>query len=92
MSADYWRRRIRAWHRGKLVILWAWCGVLVAVLFFPAIVYEPRESIALLVLYTSALVAFVGLPFVVSCVTWIWLGGKQETAPESVPRDGAGTT
>jgi hypothetical protein len=65
---------IRTWHPGKLIILWAWGGVAVALaltLFFSRPVTDtPVEH---LIEFTLVLFALLAL----SAVTWRWLGGKE---------------
>ena len=65
---------IRKWHPGKLVILWVWGGVAVALAltrFLSSPVRDaPGEHLVELIF---ALVALL----VLSGITWYWLGGKE---------------
>lgn len=65
---------IRRWHAGKLVILWAWGG-LVAALLLTQFLGEPARSTPLLHLFELAgsLLVLIAL----SVVSWRWLGGKE---------------
>lgn len=65
---------IRKWHPGKLIILWAWGGVAIALaltrfLSQPA-TEAPVEHLVELILVLLALLAL-------TVVTWRWLGGRE---------------
>jgi hypothetical protein len=65
---------IRSWHWGKLAILWAWGGTLVALLLSDFLTGSIFESpIVSTLTFLGSLTALVLL----SVVTWIWLGGKE---------------
>lgn len=65
---------IRGWHWGKLVILWAWGGVLVALLLtdFLSAPVARRPAVSSLTFLGS-----VGILIGLTAVTWHWLGGKE---------------
>lgn len=65
---------IRKWHAGKLIILWAWGG-LVAALALTDFLSRPVQSAPLLHLFELLLVLLCLL--LLSAVTWYWLGGKE---------------
>jgi protein-S-isoprenylcysteine O-methyltransferase Ste14 len=71
--------RIHRWHWGKVVILWAWGGVIAALLLAVFISTPILENPAL------ATIAFVGclvLLIALSAVTWVWLTGKEKSPPQ----------
>ncbi|PYX82340.1 MAG: hypothetical protein DMG70_15400 [Acidobacteria bacterium] len=65
---------IRKWHPGKLIILWAWGGVAVALAltsFLSSPVRDaPAQHLVELVFVLLALFALSG-------ITWHWLGGRE---------------
>lgn len=65
---------IKDWHYGKLIILWAW-GVVVVALAFQFLGTIPSERY---VLGTILIGAIAGVPIALSVVTWRWLSGKEE--------------
>ena len=62
---------IKNWHVGKLVILWAWSGVLAAVLINVLRVVDNPVVGFILIL------AIVAAPIALSVLTWRWLSGKE---------------
>jgi len=67
---------IQHWHWGKIVILWAWGGLLVALLL--AKFLSQNAEIA----PTASLLSFVGSLLILcalTVVTWLWLGGKENS-------------
>ena len=65
---------IRRWHWGKIVILWSWGGLLVALLLAnflssPAMVTPALSTVTFL---GSLLILLV-----LTAITWRWLGGKD---------------
>lgn len=78
---------VRSWHPGKLVLLWAWGAVLVVVAFTVLSGMETPTSGLGLALGFVLIVALVGIPAVLSVLTWVWLGGREgeEAADEEGP-------
>jgi hypothetical protein len=65
---------IKKWHYGKIVLLWGWGGFILVFLISAYMATKPDDKpIAHL---CEALVMLVIL-FALSCITWIWLGGKE---------------
>lgn len=68
--------RIRRWHWGKIVILWSWGGLIVA-LFLTRFLSQNASLDP-----TGSTISFVGA-FVIlvslTAITWVWLGGKDAT-------------
>jgi len=65
---------IRKWHAGKLIILWAWGGVSVALAFTSFLSSAVRDApLQHLVELIFILVALL----VLSGITWHWLGGRE---------------
>jgi hypothetical protein len=65
---------IRRWHWGKIVILWAWGGVLVALLLTNFLSSPATITPAL------STITFLGgllILLVLTAITWKWLGGKD---------------
>jgi hypothetical protein len=66
--------KIRRWHWGKIVILWSWGGLVVALLMTRFLSQEvgidPLTSTISFLLAAAILVSL-------TVVTWIWLGGKD---------------
>jgi hypothetical protein len=65
---------IRKWHPAKLIILWAWGGTAVA-LALTDFLTRSVSSAPLLHLFEFAFVLLI--LFVLSGITWYWLGGKE---------------
>jgi hypothetical protein len=66
--------RIPGWHWGKLVILWAWGGLVVAVLMRTFIEQKPTDDpLTSSINYLGSLAILVAL----TVITWVWLGGKD---------------
>jgi quinol-cytochrome oxidoreductase complex cytochrome b subunit len=73
---------IRKWHKGKLIILWAWGIAIVSLLmtdFLTSSVQSSpsRHSVEFLV----TLLVLLAL----SAVTWRWLGDRNQPAPTEEP-------
>lgn len=66
--------RIRRWHWGKIVILWAWGG-LVAALLMSTFLSQSAEVDPIVSSLSS--LGSVLILVVLTIVTWIWLGGKE---------------
>ena len=66
---------ISRWHWGKIAILWAWGGGVVALLLTGFLALPATQSpVWSTVMFLTSLVILDGL----SAVTWLWLGGKEE--------------
>ena len=65
---------VRKWHYGKIVILWAWGGV-VAALSLTLFMSQPVESSPVAHLVEVVLVLLITAAL--SIITWHWLGGKE---------------
>lgn len=60
---------IRDWHPGQLVVLW------VGGLFTEWVIWGLGSSGELPSMF---LAVFIGLPFALLAVTWIWFGGRRQ--------------
>lgn len=67
---------IRRWHWGKIVMLWAWGGTVVALLLGGFLSSPASDSP---VFSTFALLASLALLIGLSLLTWTWLGGKERS-------------
>jgi hypothetical protein len=67
---------IKRWHWGKIVILWAWGGLIVALLLtkFLSQRAELDPFVSSLSFFGSLLILAA-----LSIVTWLWLGGKDQS-------------
>ena len=66
---------IQAWHYGKLIILWAWTGLLVSLIFLGgAETLETGSTGGKLGILASMGILLAAM----SVVTWKWLTGKQQ--------------
>jgi hypothetical protein len=65
---------IRKWHYGKIMILWSWGGLIVALLL-TQFMARPVDSapMAHLLEFCGCLIILA----VLSGLTWHWLGGKE---------------
>ena len=67
--------RLRRWHWGKIVILWGWGGLLVALLLTRFLSQNAELD------PTVASISFLGSLLILGAltiVTWLWLGGKDQ--------------
>ena len=65
---------IQRWHWGKIVILWAWGGVLVALLLARFLSQKADTA------PTVSALSFLGSLLILGAltiVTWLWLDGKD---------------
>jgi hypothetical protein len=71
---------ITRWHWGKLAILWAWGGLVVALLLarFLSQKADIDPSVSSLSFLGSVLILAA-----LTIVTWLWLGGKEAAPPKS---------
>ncbi len=65
---------IQRWHWGKIVILWAWGGLLVALLLTR---FLSQKAEADPVVSTLSFLGSVLVLAALTIVTWLWLGGKE---------------
>ena len=74
--------RIQRWHWGKIVILWAWGGLAVALLLttFLSQRADANPAVSSLCFFGSILILGA-----LTAVTWLWLGGKEDTSPRHRP-------
>jgi hypothetical protein len=65
---------IQRWHWGKIVILWAWGGLFVALLLtqFLSQKVDVNPGVSLFSFFGSLLILGA-----LTIVTWLWLGGKD---------------
>jgi cytochrome b561 len=76
---------IRNWHWGKLVILWAWGGV-IAALLLTDFLSTPVQASPLV--HLLELIGFVLILLILSCVTWRWLSGRESVDRPENPSKG----
>ena len=67
---------VTSWHKGKLIILWAW-GVVVGGLALTAFVTTPVENAP--TAHLLELLCAIATPLVLSILTWRWLGAREGT-------------
>ena len=67
--------RIQRWHWGKIVILWAWGSLVVAMLLTS---FLSQQAEADPVVSTVSFVGSVLILVALTIVTWVWLGRKDE--------------
>ena len=65
---------IKRWHWGKIVILWAWGGLVVAMLMTIFLSKKVAEEPIVSSLSSLGSVLILGA---LTVVTWIWLSGKE---------------
>jgi hypothetical protein len=68
------RISVRKWHKGKLIILWAW-GVATAALALTDFMMRPVQSAPVAHL-VELLIVFITL-LALSVMTWRWLGDRE---------------
>lgn len=66
---------IRNWHAGKIILLWIWGLVLMALSLY-ILKYEKN---LVLVLGYILITIIIGLPITLSVITWKWLSGKEDS-------------
>ena len=78
--------KVRTWHVGKIVMLWAWgVAVIVVVLY---VLREYKRFLTEHVLFGFALLSLpLVIPLALSILTWRWLSGKEVGAHESAARE-----
>jgi hypothetical protein len=65
---------IRRWHWGKIAVLWAWGGIIVALLLTKFLSQQATvDPVASALSFFASLAILAAL----TVVTWIWLGGKE---------------
>jgi len=76
---------IRKWHKGKIVILWAW-GAVIVLLLLEAL-RKHRDFLTQYVFLGFAVLALLlVVPLALSVVTWKWLGAKECAEKETERR------
>lgn len=68
--------KIQRWHWGKIVILWAWGGLLVALLLTR---FLSQQAAVDPVVSSVSFLGSVVILGALTVVTWLWLGGKEHT-------------
>jgi len=66
---------IKRWHWGKIVILWAWGGVVVALLLTRFLSQKAEVDP---VVSSMSFLGIVLILIALTIVTWLWLGGKDQ--------------
>jgi len=66
---------VQRWHWGKIVILWAWGGIVVALLLTKFLSQKAEVDPAVSSLSFLGSVLILGA---LTLVTWLWLGGKEK--------------
>lgn len=65
---------VARWHWGKIAILWAWGGIVVALLLTNFLSTPVDQSPAISsITFLGSLAILLAL----TCITWRWLGGKE---------------
>jgi hypothetical protein len=68
---------VRDWHYGKLVMLWAW-GVILMFLSLQLLrSLSDAQSLMRLAFGSLMIATVIGIPIVLSAITWRWLTGKE---------------
>jgi hypothetical protein len=65
---------IQKWHPGKLIILWAWGGLSVALLLTLFLGSPVKDTPAQ---HLVELVFVLLVLFALTAITWHWLGGRE---------------
>jgi hypothetical protein len=65
---------IKKWHYGKLILLWAWGGLLTGLSLTHFVNTPVPDSPSL---HLSELIFTLAVLIVLSFVTWRWLGSKE---------------
>jgi hypothetical protein len=65
---------VRKWHTGKLIILWAWGGIIVGLILTDFMTHPVQQAP---MLRAVEFLAILLIPLILSGVTWHWLGGKE---------------
>jgi hypothetical protein len=68
---------VRRWHWGKVALIWAWGGLLLALMLADFLSRPVGEALF------AASFTFIGsilILIALSALTWIWLGGKDRSA------------
>ena len=76
---------IQRWHWGKIVILWAWGGLLVALLLTRFLSQKAEVDPA------GSTLSFFGSVLILAALTiltWRWLGGKEDVSTDRSRRAG----
>jgi hypothetical protein len=65
-------KRIQRWYWGKVALLWAWGGV-VAALLLTDFLTRPIQPVLSSITFLGGLAILLSL----SVLTWVWLGSKE---------------
>ena len=70
---------IKKWHPGKIALLWVW-GLVLIWLALRALGKTPSAADNLLGMLSgiTLIAAIIGIPVILSVVTWKWLSGKEQ--------------
>ena len=63
--------KIKKWHRGKILLLWIWGLVITG---FSVDLLRSEEQV---VSGFLLIILIIGLPVILSVMTWIWLTGLE---------------
>jgi hypothetical protein len=70
---------VKRWHWGKIVILWAWGGFVVALLLTRFLSQKAEvDPVVSLMSFLGSVLILVAL----TIATWLWLGGKDNPPPD----------
>lgn len=72
---------VRRWHIGKLVLLWAWGAVLI-LLALAGVQAVPSNEASWTLLGWLLVFLAVAVPVGLSVITWIWLGGREDSGQQ----------
>ena len=64
-------KTIKTWHRGKLLLLWIWG------LIFTGFSLHLLRSEEQVVSGFILIIFIIGIPVILSVMTWIWLSGQE---------------
>ena len=72
---------IQRWHWGKIAILWAWGGLVAALLLTSFLTQQADLD------PTNSSLSFAGILLILGAltfITWRWLGGKEKAPTDAV--------
>jgi hypothetical protein len=76
--------RIKTWHMGKIVLLWAWGIAVIIIDLYVLKEYGAALTEHVLIGFTLLTLLLI-IPIGLSILTWHWLSGKEAGA--NVPAD-----
>ena len=71
--------KVRTWHVGKIVILWAWGAAAIVVGLQVLKDFEKTLTEHVLIGF-ALLILLLIIPIILSVVTWQWFSGKEPVA------------